>query len=281
MFKISQPSVFSPQSLKEAIEMYFRLVGAQFKGKLQYKASFIIETIGQFLVTFLDFAIIAVLLSRFPTLDGWRLSEMAFLYGLASTSFALAQFVSRGFENFDRYIQMGELDRVLTRPVSPFLQVLGMELAVHRVGRLAQSGVVLGFGIAGLTISWDAAKVALLVMTLLAGVIIFLALFMIGAVTTIWTVSTVEFINIFTNGGAAMSSYPLTIYQEWFRNFFTFIVPLGFVSYFPATLILGKAGLPYLPQWIGWLPLPAAGIFFGLALLLWRWGLKKYQSTGT
>src|SRR5947209_4990842 len=111
MLKEFQPSSLRPHLFGESIRLYFRLVGAQYRSKLQYKASFLMETIGQFLVTFLDFAILAVLLSRFPSIDGWSLPEMAFLYGLASTSFSLAQFVSRGFENFDRYIQMGELDR--------------------------------------------------------------------------------------------------------------------------------------------------------------------------
>jgi ABC-2 type transport system permease protein len=239
------------------------------------------EMVGQFFITFADFAIIAVLLTRFPSVNGWSLPELAFLYGLASISFNLAQFVSRGFEIFDRFIQMGELDRVLTRPVSPFLQILGIELALNRLGRLGQSLVVLGFGIAGLNLNWDLAKIGVLLMALMAGMVVFLALFVIGAVTTIWTVSTVEFINIFTNGGAYMSSYPLTIYQEWFRNFFLFIVPLGFVTYMPATLILGKSGLTLLPDWAGWLALPVAVAFFGLSLLIWNWGLKKYQSTGT
>ncbi len=265
----------------EAIKLYFRLVGAQLKGKLQYKASFVMEAAGQFLINLLDFALVAILLTRFPTLDGWNLSELAFLYGISAFSFGLAQLISRGFETFERYIQMGELDRVLTRPVSPFLQILAVELAIHRLGRMAQAVMVLGIGMAGLKINWDAGKIGLLFLTIVAGVLIFLAIFVIGAVSTIWTVSTAELTNMFTYGGTYMTSFPMTIYQDWFRNLFTLIIPLGFVSFLPATVILEKPGLPGVPQWAGWLPFPAALLFFGFALLIWQWGLKKYQSTGT
>lgn len=264
----------------DTARLYFRLIGAQLRSRLQYKANLVIESIAQFLVTFIDFAAVAVLFSRFPTLQGWTLSEVAFLYGTSAVSFTLAQLVVRGFEQFDKYIQMGELDRVLVRPVSPFVQILGVELSLNRLGRLAQGLLVLSISLGGLTIHWDIAKLGLFAMMILAGAFIFVAVFVIGAVTTIWTISTVEFTNIFTNGGNYLTSYPMHIYQEWFRNFFIFIVPLGFINYLPALLILDKSNQTGLPLWLGWLTLPAGLLFFGIALVIWNWGLQKYQSTG-
>ncbi|MBN9391584.1 MAG: ABC-2 family transporter protein [Chloroflexi bacterium] len=264
----------------DTTRLYFRLIGAQLRSRLQYKANLVIESFAQFLITFIDFAGVAVLFHQFPALQGWNLSEVAFLYGTSAVSFTLAQLVVRGFEQFDKYIQMGELDRVLVRPVSPFIQILGVELSLNRLGRLAQGLLVLAIGLGGVTIHWDFAKVGLFVMMLVAGAIIFVAVFIIGAVTTIWTVSTVEFTNIFTNGGNYLTSFPMSIYQEWFRNFFIFIVPLGFINFLPTLLILDKSGQSSLPSWLGWLTLPAALIFFGVALAIWNWGLRKYQSTG-
>lgn len=248
---------------------------------MQYKVSFLIELTGQFLIALMDFSMIAVIFNRFPALAGWNLLEIAFLYGISAISFSLASLISRGFETFERYIQMGELDRVLVRPVSPFLQVMAIEFPLMRLGRLGQGLVILGLGLAGLTVQWNLAKLALLLMSILAGTLVFQALFVLGAVSTIWTVSTAEFTNIFTNGGTYLISFPMTIYQEWFRNFFTFIVPLSFLNFLPALVILDKPAMLGLPAWIGWLTLPAALAFFGLSLLIWGWGLKKYQSTGT
>ena len=40
-------------------------------------------------------------------------------------------------------------------------------------------------------------------------------------------------------GGAEMISYPMHIFPLELRRFFTYVVPLGCVSYFPALAILG------------------------------------------
>jgi ABC-2 type transport system permease protein len=267
--------------MRNVVGLYFRLIGAQLRGKLQYRLGFIMETSGYFLITFLDFIIIAVILSRFKEMGGWNLYEVAFLYALTSISFTIAEMVSRGFDRFAFYIQTGELDRVLVRPVSPYLQIISLELPLQKVGRLGQGIVVLFISLGGINVQWDLVKILLATMAIASGAIVYIGIFIIGAVTTIWTVSTSEFINIFTNGGTVLSSYPLNIYQEWFRHIFTFIIPMAFLNFFPALLILDKPAIGGLPLWLGWLGLPTAFAFLGVSLLIWRWGLKKYQSTGT
>ena len=47
--------------------------------------------------------------------------------------------------------------------------------------------------------------------------------------------------NIVTHGGVETTQFPLSIYRPWFRGIFTFVFPLGAVSYFPVLAILGKA----------------------------------------
>lgn len=49
---------------------------------MQYRASFVMLSIGTFGVTFVEFVGILVRSERFGTLQGWRLPEVAFLYGL-------------------------------------------------------------------------------------------------------------------------------------------------------------------------------------------------------
>ena len=70
--------------------------------------------------------------------------------------------------------------------------------------------------------------------------------------------------------------YPLNVFPAAIQGFFTFLLPLGFVAYYPAMALLGKTTLPVE------LMLPAVGVFVVfLAFLVWRAGLKGYNSTGT
>jgi ABC-2 type transport system permease protein len=103
----------------------------------------------------------------------------------------------------------------------------------------------------------------------------------IGATITFWTVESIEAINILTYGGSELMAYPMQIYQDWMRLFFTYVVPAIFLNYYPALYFLDKPDPFHLPVWAHFLaPLAGFGVL-GAGLLFWRYGLRHYQSTGS
>ena len=89
-----------------------------------------------------------------------------------------------------------------------------------------------------------------------------------------------EFTNAFTYGGNFLAQYPIDIFSSWLRRFLAYIVPLAFVSYFPALYILDKPdplGLPRLLEFSS--PLVAA-IAAVIAGLVWRGAVRHYRSAG-
>src|SRR5512146_226884 len=65
---------------------------------MEYRASFIMLTFGQFLVTCIEFASIWFLFQRFGGISGWTLPEVGLFYGIINTAFAFADAASRGFD---------------------------------------------------------------------------------------------------------------------------------------------------------------------------------------
>ena len=116
----------------------------------------------------------------------------------------------------------------------------------------------------------------------IAGMVCFFGgLFVIGATITFWTIESIELINIFTYGGNEMMSYPMHIYPDWMRKFFTFIIPGIFMNYYPALFILGKPDPFRMPGFTPWLaPFVGVGVL-AISLRFWHFGLAHYQSTGT
>src|SRR5262245_10325490 len=90
---------------------------------MQYKTSFVLQFLGVFLVNGLELATIFILYRHFATMGGWRAGEVAFLYGLSAMSFGLAKVIGSAFDGFSQQIVRGEFDRVLTRPITPLVQV--------------------------------------------------------------------------------------------------------------------------------------------------------------
>ena len=109
----------------------------------------------------------------------------------------------------------------------------------------------------------------------------FVGLLVLQGTLAIFTVESLEVMNVLTYGGVQAAQFPLSIYGGGLRRFLTFVVPLGAVTYFPALVILDKPDPLGAPLWFG-LGSPACGfVFLGIALLVWRWGVGRYVSTGS
>jgi ABC-2 type transport system permease protein len=261
--------------------LYGRYLGISIRSQMQYRASFLMLSLGHFLVTGIEFATIWILFDRFGSLRGWTLPEVGLFYGIVNTAFALSDAASRGFDLFSGMVKNGDFDRVLLRPRSTALQVAGQELTLRRVGRLAQGLIVLAWSAARLGVAWTAGRILLVAATIFSGAFLFFGILVLQATAAFWTVETLEMFNCLTYGGVQTAQYPIAIYRTWFRKLFTFVVPLAAVSYFPGLAVLGKAdplGSSRLFQCLAPLCGPA---FLALSLLVWRIGVQHYQSTGS
>jgi ABC-2 type transport system permease protein len=261
--------------------LYLRLVGARLRGQLQYRASFLLQAGSSFTSTFVELMAIVILFRTFQDLAGWRVGEVALLYGLVSIAFGLTEMLGSGFDEASQLIRTGEFDRVLTRPVAPFVQVLAADVQLRRIGRIAQGVVAVALANRWLGLAWTLPKALVFLSAVLSSSAVFFTVLLVGAAICFWTVESSEVQNIFTYGGTELASYPLHIYNRWLQGAFLYFVPLALTSYYPVLYILGKPdplGLPTILQFLA--PLVAA-LFFAVGLVIWRLGLRHYQSTGS
>ena len=129
--------------MRDDLALYLRLIGADVRSQMQYKLSFLALALGSFASLFLQFFVILIFFQRFPHMAGWSIGEVAFLYGLASVSFGLAEMVSGGFDRFSQLVVRGDFDRVLTRPADPFVQLFSQEFQLRRLGRIGQGATAM------------------------------------------------------------------------------------------------------------------------------------------
>ena len=259
-----------------AMRLYFRYVRMTLSSQLAYKASFIMMSLGHFILTGIEFLGVMALFARFDTIKGWTLYEVAIFYGLINCSFAFTEAFARGYDVFDQHIRMGTFDRLLLRPRSLNLQILGSEFQLMRIGRMTQGLVVLFVGIGHVDKVFSPMDYVLMFMSFLTGIAVFTGLLVIQSTMCIWTVNSIEMMNAFTYGGVAMAQYPMDIYKHWFRRFFTFIIPIGAVHFLPMTAILREGSMTLA------LMTPVLGLgFLGITLLVFRYGIRYYCSTGS
>src|SRR5438046_2355746 len=94
----SSGSVLILARLADDADLYVRLVGAQIRSQLQYRASFVLQAVAQSTSTVVDFGATVLLFQRFPSMAGWSLGEVAFLCGLGGIAFAVSDMACGGFD---------------------------------------------------------------------------------------------------------------------------------------------------------------------------------------
>ena len=268
--------------LTSGLRLYVRLLAVSIRSQLQYRTSFLLSSIGQFVTTGVEAVGVWALFERFGQLGDWTLAQVAVFYGVVNIAFALADAIARGFDLFGSlYVKTGMFDRLLLRPRSTEVQLFGHEFTLHRVGRLAQGALMLVLATGLAAEPFGLLQWLLLLWAVIGSVCLFVGLVILGATLCFWTVETLEIMNTLTYGGAETAQYPLSIYHPDFRRFFTYVVPLGCVAYFPVVAALGvddPLGTSRSFQVLA----PLAGpLFLCLSIGVWRLGVRRYTSTGS
>jgi ABC-2 type transport system permease protein len=243
---------------------------------MQYKFSFIMTAIGQFLVMFSAFLGVYFMFSRFNTVDGFSFSEILLCFSVVLASFSLAECFVRGFDTFTTMISNGEFDRIMVRPRNEILQVLSSRIEFTKLARLLQAVLMLIYAIATSAIVWSVDKIITLSFMIVGGTVVFSGLLIIYASICFFTTEGLEFMNIFTYGGNQFGKYPLSIYGEGILKFLTYVIPLALFQYYPFLYLIGRS------HNIFYMFLPLVGMLFIIpCLLLWRVGVRHYKSTGS
>jgi ABC-2 type transport system permease protein len=222
-------------------------------------------------------------LARFGNVGGWRVAEIAFLYGMVEISFGLMDMMFSAFDpdHFVGKIKQGELTTMLLRPAGLIVQIMGSHFLLRRLARAAQGALVLTLAVTQLDIVWTPAKIAYVPLVIAGQIMCYGALFVVGSTLIFWTQERVEAVNIVTYGSTEMTSYPMSIYPPWLRGVFTFIVPTIFMNYYPAVYFLGKPDVLGFPSFAPYIAPLVGAAMLAIASLGFSIGLRRYQGTGS
>ena len=263
------------------LHAYRRLIGARIRGDWQYRTSFLLFLLGQFLVAAAELVVIGVIFANVDTLAGWTGPEVVFLFALSGVAFGIGDLFISQVEHASLHIKAGSFDQFLIRPMSPLLQLSAIEFAPRRLGRSVQPAVALVVCLVILDIDWDPATALLVPVAILAATCIFGSLWVLTSSVAFWTVETQEMANAFTYGGSTLTAYPVDVLGRWLRRFVVFVIPLAFVAHVPAAAILDKPLPSGLPPAAAWLTVPIAAVMVGIAAGVWRFAIRHYRSTGS
>jgi ABC-2 type transport system permease protein len=264
-----------------ALAAYRHLVVAQVRGQAQYRASLAVEIASSVVFAVIDLVGVLVLFRVSRTVGGFAFREVFLMATLAGCGFALADLAVGSIERLRTYVRTGLFDAVLVRPLGTLPQLLALDFAPRRVGRVLLLVGLLPVAVRTAHVHWTPARAVLLVLTPFAGMALFGSVFVAGATVAFWWIDSGEFANGVTYGGRDFSAVPMTVYSGLFRRLFAYGLGFAFVGYYPALVLLGRRDPLGAPAALGWAAPLVALVAVVLAGLLWRVAVRHYRSTGS
>ena len=263
--------------LRVTYRVYSALFIQMLKVRLAYKGDFLADLVATSLGGIASLLFVILLFARIPELAGWNRNEIFLIYGMSMISYGLFGCVSVNlFEFGERYIIHGRFDRVLLRPASTYWQVLFDSFRIPALSESIIGAGIVVWALRGLSLSLTPADLLFALVAVVSGAVIFIAVFSILASISFHFEDRIgvapPVFNMITFG-----RYPQNIFPSALVFLLRWVVPFGFVAYYPATGILGHepyAGLVVVS------PLVALA-FTALATLCWRLGVRRYESTGS
>jgi ABC-2 type transport system permease protein len=263
------------------VDPYRRLLLAQVRSQTQYRVSFAIDLVGSTVLTSLDLVTVWVLFTVNGGLGGFGGREVLLMVGIAAAAFPVADLAVGNVEKLRVYVRTGLFDALLVRPLSTLGQLVAMDFAPRRVGRVLQGVAIYVVALTLSPVQWSVPVAVLVVLAPIAGAVFFGAIFVAGASVAFWWIDSGEISNAFTYGGKDVAAYPMTMFGALFRRFFAYGLGFAFVSYLPALAMLGRSDPLGVPDWLRWVSPVTAAVVAILAGLLWRTGVRHYRSTGS
>jgi ABC-2 type transport system permease protein len=258
------------------MKLYLNYIAVNLKSQMQYKISFLLSTVGQFITAFTAFFGLYFIFLRVRAVDDFTYEQVFICFAIVMTAFSLGEMFGGGLTGFSRMLGNGEFDRTLVRPRNIILQVLMPNMDFTRLGLLIQAVLVLCYAIPLSKIIWTWDKILTLYLMILCGSALFFGLFLVNAACSFFTLESMNFLNIFTYGARQFGRYPFSVYGNGILKVLTFIIPLALIQYYPLLYLLDRE------QNLLYMLLPLLALLFLIpSYAFFRFGLRHYKSTGS
>lgn len=208
------------------------------------------------------------------TFAGWRWEETLIVVGVFTLLEGFsATFLAPNLNRIVRHVQQGTLDFVLLKPISSQFWLSTHTLSPWGLPDLIFGLIVVIYAGSRLGVALQGYLLSLIPLTF--GLVILYSLwFMLGA-TSIWFVKIYNVTEVL-RGLLEAGRFPMAAYPATYRFFFTFVVPVAFLTTVPSEAMLGRTNF-------GW---TIAAAFLAIALLFtsrffWRFALRFYTSASS
>lgn len=258
------------------LRLYLYFVRFSISRALEFRADFTFRIFMDSVYYAVNLLFYKVLFLHTGSLVGWREDEvMVFVGGYLLLDAINMTFFSNNFWWLPHFINRGDLDYYLTRPVSSLFFLSLRDFAANSFLNLVMSVGIFVWALSAYAGPVTPGAVALYLVLLLVGTSLYYSLRMLTLIPTFWLHSGRGLEQLFWTTTRFMER-PDRIFTGWVRRVLVSVLPFSLMASFPARIFLEGMDWSLLLHLVG-----TALLFFLAVLLFWRAGLRAYSSASS
>jgi ABC-2 type transport system permease protein len=247
---------------------------AAIAAQMEYRINFLIAAVSSIGGMFGSIFGLSLFYRNGYTFPGWSWEQAMVVIGI----FTILEGFSSTFlvPNLNRIVtlvQEGTLDFVLLKPISSQFWLSARSISLWGLSDVLVGIALLGYATRKLEIQLGNYFLSLL--PLIFGLTILYGLWFILGATSVWFVKIANVTEVL-RGLLEAGKFPAIAYPVAYRFFFTFVIPVTFLTTIPAETLLGRGNM----IWIGGSGVLAIFMLFA-SQLFWRFALRFYTSASS
>lgn len=235
---------------------------------MEFRASFITQSVGMLLNDAAYFAVWVIFFDRFKDLNGWDMADMGIIFGIAAAAFGIGVTLFGNAPMLSDIIAKGQLDYYLSLPRPVLLHALASRSTASGIGDLLYG--VLSFLVFSRPLTW--ASVLRFALGVLLAAVVFIAFLVLVHSLTFWVGNASYLGGLALNAIITFAIYPISLFDGGAKFILFTLIPAALMGAVPAAFAAQFT-------WLTLLQLAGGALLFVLlAVSSFQLGLRRYES---
>ncbi|WP_321019004.1 ABC transporter permease [Eisenbergiella porci] len=222
------------------IQIFLKMKVQYIKTEMEYPLNFWLMLLSGVVTRFFGMLVPFIICSNIKTIAGWKQEEIYLIMSFLYLSEGLCSVLFEGIWQLPSMVFNGNFDTILSRPVSPFYQVLCGGMGLHGIGVVLFGFISLNYSLIRLGI-FRPASMLMCLFFVLCGTIICMSSYLLTNSLVFWydAGGRTSIPYMITEIGS-YARYPIMIYPKILQFILLFVVPYAFIGMVPVMILTGQ-----------------------------------------
>jgi ABC-2 type transport system permease protein len=262
---------------RKYFRLLFRFVVISFRDVSEFRIDFFTSILHSLIYQAIFIVFWKSILTFTPNgLGGWRFPDLVILTAFTLVSNAVMQWFA-GLLQLPRKVLKGELDKYLSKPLSPLFALIAEDMnGVASLQAMVSALLILGSACLYFGVHPAMGDVLASLLLMVLGSVVLLLIQGWISMLTFWWGDVSRLSSLFMLSGD-FERYPINLFPLGVQRLLTWVIPIGAISTYPVLIFLGRAESAVRYLWIA----AVLAVFWAMVFRFsWHKALERYEAFG-